>query len=127
MQSLRIEAAGKTPLVDFNSDNGTLKISGISIPENSLSFFEPIFAWVDEYVKNPKRETTIIIQLEYFNTSSSKCLLDFFRKFVHIHESGKSSISGKWFYEENDEDIQEAGNDYKTIVKIPFVIEKIQK
>jgi hypothetical protein len=31
-----------------------------------------------------------------------------------------------WLYEEEDEDMMEAGDDYQTIVKIPFVIEKIQ-
>jgi hypothetical protein len=65
------------------------------------------------------------VGLEYFNTSSSKCLLDIFRKLESLSKSGKSEIKVIWLYEEEDEDMMEAGDDYKTIVKLPFEIKKI--
>jgi hypothetical protein len=59
------------------------------------------------------------IQLEYFNTSSSKCILDVFKKLEAIYKSGNEVVIN-WFYEEDDEDMLEAGEDYQSIIKIPF-------
>ena len=58
--------------------------------------------------------------LEYFNTSSSKCLLDIFRRLETINLSGKTKVIVSWFYETDDEDMMEAGEDYQALVKIPF-------
>ena len=59
------------------------------------------------------------IQLEYFNTSSSKCILDIFKKLELIYKKG-SKVQINWYYEEDDEDMFEAGEDYQSIINIPF-------
>ena len=56
------------------------------------------------------------IQLEYFNTSSSKCILDLFKKLEAINKA----ITIHWYYEVDDEDMLEAGEDYEAIINIPF-------
>lgn len=126
MEKLFIESGIKTPLINFSEEKGILEIKGKSIPENSVEFYRPVFAWLDQYTLQPKDKTQVIVQLEYFNTSSSKCLLDIFRKLEIIHKSLKSEIIVTWLYEEEDEDMMEAGDDYKTIVKLPFTIAKVQ-
>jgi len=71
--------------------------------------------------------TEVNVQLEYFNTSSSKCILDVFKKLEAIHKSGNEVIIN-WYYEEDDEDMLEAGEDYESIIRIPFkMIEVIDK
>ena len=124
MEKLIIEPGNKTPSLLFDADNGTLEIKGKSIPENSVEFYRPVYEWLDNYAQQPNKKTNVIIRLEYFNTSSSKCLLDIFRKLETLHVSRKSEVSIAWLYETDDEDMMEAGDDYKTLVKIPFVIEK---
>lgn len=124
MDTLSIQQGIKTPHINFNS-SGMLEISGKSIPENSIDFYKPVYDWLDAYIQNPQAQTELKVQLEYFNTSSSKCLLDIFRKLEPLHAGGKSAVTVNWLYEEDDEDIMEAGDDYKTIVKLPFVIKKI--
>ena len=124
MNSLKIEGTPKTPRVEF-SGQGEMEISGKSILENSVEFYQPIYNWVDQYSVQPNQKTSIKIQLEYFNTSSSKCLLDIFRKLEAIQKSGKSDVTVMWMYEEEDEDMMEAGEDYQSIVKIPFTISRI--
>jgi hypothetical protein len=94
-------------------------LEGRSIPENSLDFYRPIMEWLDNYIAQPANKTTINIKLEYFNTSSSKCLLDIFKKLESIFKRG-SEIEICWHYEIDDEDMMEAGEDYQSIVKIPF-------
>lgn len=125
MEQLTIEQGNKTPYISFSSENGILELKGKSIPENSIEFYRPVYAWLDEYALNPKSKTSILVQLEYFNTSSSKCLLDIFRKLEPLQKNSKSEVTVTWLYEEEDEDMMEAGEDYQTIVKLPFVIKKI--
>ncbi len=119
MEKYTVESTPKTPhlLLDFQS--GILEIKGRSIPENSIEFYKPLVDALDKYSTSIKPTTTVNIQLEYFNTSSSKCILDIFKKLESIHKSG-SSVTINWHYEEDDEDMLEAGEDYQAIINVPF-------
>ncbi len=119
MTSIRIEKTRKTPDITFNAESGKLQIEGKSIPENSIEFYKPLVAWLDEYGKNPVETTEVNIKLEYFNTSSSKCILDVFKKLEAIYKQNHK-VEINWYYEEDDEDMLEAGEDYQSILKIPF-------
>jgi hypothetical protein len=123
MNALHIEGTAKTPAIHFLA--GTLEISGKSIPENSIEFYQPLYNWLDQYGQQPEKSTALKVRLEYFNTSSSKCLLDVFRKLEAIQKSGKSNVTVIWMYEEEDEDMMEAGEDYREIVAVAFEIEKV--
>jgi len=59
------------------------------------------------------------IKLEYFNTSSSKCLVEIFRRMEKLYKNGNEARI-KWFYEEEDEDMQESGEDFKGIIRMPI-------
>jgi hypothetical protein len=119
MEPIAIEGTAKTPTVKFDAQTGVMEIKGRSIPENSIEFYKPLVDWLDEYAKGPKEKTEVKIQLEYFNTSSSKCILDVFKKLENINK-GASEVSIQWYYEEDDEDMLEAGEDYESIIKVPF-------
>ena len=121
MNSLIIEGSSKTPSIEFDPNEGRFKISGRSIPENSLDYYKPILEWLDSYSSNPKELTQLEVRLEYFNTSSSKCFLDVFKKLESIHKRGKK-VAINWYYELDDEDMLEAGEDYQSIIKIPFTM-----
>ena len=126
MENFKLEPGIKTPHILLQPD-GFLEIKGKSIPENSAEFYHPVYEWLDKYATQPKAKTEIKIQLEYFNTSSSKCLLDIFRRLEALNKSGKSEVKVIWLYEEEDEDMMEAGDDYQTIVKLPFEIKKLEE
>lgn len=119
MEPISLEGSSKTPTIKFNADEGVMEIKGRSIPENSIDFYKPMVDWLDEYAKNPREKTIVNVQLEYFNTSSSKCILDVFKKLEAINK-GKSSVQVNWYYEEDDEDMLEAGEDYESIIRVPF-------
>jgi hypothetical protein len=121
------EQTAKTPLVNFDPSTGNFEIKGKSIPENSLVFYKPVFAWLDEYVLAPAPSTVLNIQLDYFNTSSSKCILDLFKIIENIFKNSKGEITINWLYDENDEDMQEAGEDYQSLIKSPFNLVAFQK
>lgn len=126
MESYYLEATPKTPKLDFNPDAETFLISGRSIPENSIEFYKPLLDWLDKYVSNPLDSTTFEIKLEYFNTSSSKCLVEIFRKLEKIHDNG-SKVTVEWYFDEEDEDMEESGEDFKEIIKIPFNMKEIKE
>ena len=119
MESISIEGTPKTPAVSFYAETGVIEIKGRSIPENSIEFYRPLVEWLEDYSKNPQKLTTVNIQLEYFNTSSSKCILDVFKKLESIKKA-RNDVIINWYYEEDDEDMLEAGEDYESIIRIPF-------
>lgn len=119
MEPIIIEGTPKTPTIKFDSREGVFEIKGRSIPENSVEFYKPLNEWLDAYMQTPLDKTVVNIKLEYFNTSSSKCILDVFKRLEAIHRS-KHDVEINWFYEEDDEDMLEAGEDYDSIIKVPF-------
>jgi hypothetical protein len=119
MEPIIIEGTPKTPSVKFDASEGIFEIKGRSIPENSVEFYKPLNEWLDNYMQVPLDKTVVNIRLEYFNTSSSKCILDVFKRLEAIHKT-KHDVEINWFYEEDDEDMLEAGEDYDSIIKVPF-------
>jgi len=118
MDPIKIEGTPKTPTINFSAETGVLEIKGRSIPENAVEFYKPMVDWIGAYGDQAKPATQVNVQLEYFNTSSSKCILDVFKKLESINS--KTSITINWHYEEDDEDMLEAGEDYQAIINIPF-------
>ncbi|MDB4083127.1 DUF1987 domain-containing protein [Vicingaceae bacterium] len=126
MENLVLEGSPKTPTIKFNPEEGKLLIQGRSIPENSIDFYKPLVDILEEYAGNVKAATRVDIILEYFNTSSSKCILDVFKKLEKINEAG-GGVAINWHYEEDDEDMLEAGEDYQAIINIPFKMVEIEE
>ena len=118
MDDFYLEATPKTPKLYFSKETGEFEISGRSIPENSIEFYKPIINWLDNYVEEPNHRTLLVIKLEYFNTSSSKCLVEILRRLESLDD--QSIVRVKWCYEEEDEDMQESGEDFKEIIKVPI-------
>jgi hypothetical protein len=125
VENLNLEASAKTPAVVFDSTMGKLELRGRSIPENSIEFYRPLNEWIDQYAAAPKEQTVIDVKLEYFNTSSSKCILDLFKKLERLN--GLSEVQVNWYFEEDDEDMEEAGEDYQAIIKLPFNMIEVEE
>lgn len=126
MENISIEGTPKTPAVNFDYQKGIVEIKGRSIPENSIEFYKPMVDWLEAYASSPQSKTEVNIQLEYFNTSSSKCILDVFKKLEAIHKADNDVIVN-WYYEEDDEDMLEAGEDYQSIIRVPFKMIEIEE
>jgi hypothetical protein len=110
MNNLVIEATRKTPGIFFDVSNGIFEISGRSIPENSYEFYKPVVDWLNDYISAPLGKTVLKVSLDYFNTSSSKVIY-----------KANNEVLIEWYYEEDDEDMQESGEDYASIIKVPLV------
>jgi len=116
----RVEPTEVTPLIDFSSDTGELKITGKSFWEDVNSVYDPAIKWLkDNYITNPPASTTLVVELQYFNTATAKLLLDIFGVLEELLEKGKTA-KVEWRYLEIDEDLEEAGEDYKVMTKLPI-------
>jgi hypothetical protein len=119
MESIKIAGTEDTPTVTLDTGSQTFEISGRSLPEDVAAFYKPVLEWLDNYASSALPKTVFNFKLTYFNTASSKMILDVMMKLEAVKESGKE-ILVKWYYPEDDEDMKEAGAEYADIVDIPF-------
>lgn len=116
MDILTIEGSDDTPTVLLNKNDGIFEISGRSLPEDCVTFYNPVIIWIKEYAKAPNPSTEFTFKLDYFNTASSKIILDILKMLNEI--KGASII---WYSLEEDEVVAEAGEEYAEQVPIPFI------
>ena len=122
METLDLKIAGSedTPEINFNSATNEFTISGRSLPEDVTSFYKPVFEWLEKFLET-NIKAVFKFKLEYFNTASSKIILDILMKLEEI-AADKNNVNIEWFYDESDDDMLEAGEEYKDLVEIPFNI-----
>ncbi len=119
MEAIILTGTDDTPNVTLDANNKIFEISGRSLPENPSKFYAPVLEWIDSYSENPNPKTVFDFKLEYFNTASSKLILDILIKLEKICNDGKDVLI-KWHFPEDDEDMEEAGEEYADMVDIPF-------
>lgn len=117
--NLDIKPTAITPGVVFDEASGTLEFSGQSYPEDSVPFYMEIENHVERYLEETHKPLTIVFKLDYFNTSSSKCLLNLLETVERYHETCKN-ILVKWYYAADDEDMHNNGVDFGLDVLLPF-------
>ena len=113
MDSIIISATEDTPGIRLDAASNIFEISGRSLPEDVTKFYKPILDWLEEYAKSPNDKTVFNFKLSYFNTASSKIILDILMKLEAVE-----NIAIKWHYASDDEDMMEAGEEYADIVDV---------
>ena len=119
MNPIVINATEDTPGIRLDAASDIFEISGRSLPEDVVKFYKPILDWLDEYAQSPNAHTVFDFKLSYFNTASSKIILDILMKLEGMHDDGKN-ITIKWHFPSDDEDMEEAGREYSEIVSVPI-------
>ncbi len=122
MEDLFIDATEQTPEVRFEAKAGKLFMAGRSLPEDPYSFFTPLKKWILDYVKKPAPKTEFTIKINYFNSSTSKYLLTFFR--ILEKHLDKKDLKITWIVA-HEGDIEEIET-FNDLLKNPinFVIDK---
>jgi hypothetical protein len=88
LEGLYVEGTGKTPKIEFTHLIGELVLEGRSIPENTAKVYEPLVAWITEYVKSPCPTTNLHLKLEYFNSSSLIWIIKIIMALCNIELAG---------------------------------------
>jgi hypothetical protein len=118
MDALQIEATKYTPEISFNAHTNILKIKGETYPENTAEFYSPVFDWLDNYLAQLNDQTvTVNIEIIYFNSSSSKVLMDLFDRLDDAVKEGKQ-ITLNWIYDKDDESALEYGEEFQEDLEV---------
>jgi len=119
LRNLKINRTPKTPQVDFNHTSGVFLISGISVPENSIAFYEALINWLGEYKETPADNTKLVFKLTYVNTSSLQFIYELLKMLESINDK-TSKVSIEWYYLDEDIDMKEMGEDFKEAIDLNF-------
>jgi hypothetical protein len=112
-----IAPTASTPKVVLDPE-GVILIKGRSSNKNPLDFYREIENWIDEYIQDPPDITRLDIHLEYFNDVNSTIFRSILRKISTVTLKEKKFIVN-WYYEEDDEDILEHGEQLSLALNIP--------
>jgi hypothetical protein len=118
MNALDISATDTTPRVSYDAAKTTLRIEGESYPENVSQFYEPVFAWLREFLAN-KPAFKVELAFSYLNTSSTKALLDLLLQLDEFHRAG-GRVEVEWHYRPALEVMQEAGEEFGEDLALPY-------
>lgn len=119
MDNLILPGTKTTPYINFNYMNGVMEFSGESYPENALDFYKQVFDWLKKYFQNDQKLSIFNFKLVYFNTSSSKAVLDIL-DFLEEMYNEDHNIIVNWYYVNDDEDILESGQEFAEGLSLPF-------
>jgi hypothetical protein len=111
MQDLHIPAEKDKPEIAFKFSEHYLLLRGESFPENALAFYGPVISVLMDYLGQTKNTAiTVDIELRYFNSSSTKILLNIFRMLDQASTNG-NMVTLNWRHDPEDDTIAEFGAD----------------
>ena len=119
IKHLHIHRTETSPEIELDLEQGTFDFVGRSLPANGELFYERVYRWLEEYLKQPKQETTVNMRLDYLDTSSSKHFYNIFDRLSSANDNGRQ-VQVNWHYETGDEEMAEAGKDYQSLFAINF-------
>ena len=129
METLIIESTPLTPCVTFDPKEGKFELLGYSRPEDCKNFFSPLIKYISDYQKTIENRQIVegiksdnisfIFKFTYINSASTKLLCEFLFQVIKFKNIGVS-FTIEWFYEENDDDMRELGEDISDIIDYPF-------
>ena len=110
------------PSINFNAESGICEIAGESYMEETFKFYSPLLDWITKYANEVKRPLTLNFKLTYFNTNSSRLILDMLDVVKKYQDDG-GRVSVNWYYDPEDPDMIDEIQDFEmeTDVKINLV------
>jgi hypothetical protein len=121
MKALYIKGIDEIPRVILDKEKGIFEIIGKSLPEDIKTYYEPVLNWFEEYTYDPLPETSLNIRLTYFNSATSKFLLDIFMLLEEMNQKNPG-VEINWYYPYYDEDLKQTGIEYSQMVDLKFNI-----
>lgn len=119
MTPLILDPTSDTPEVILDKNNNQFLFAGTSLPEDIRKFYKPIFAWIEKYSETPNEETIVNFKFKYFNTSSSKSILDILIHFKKLAKDGNMLIIN-WHSPKDDDEMREAGEGFSVLMNFKF-------
>ena len=128
MKVVEIQRTDKTPEVTLDTDKQLFQIKGNCLPENIRDFGNMVIEKLETYLKElpsdqaEKAETGAFrmhFRLGYFNSAAAKFLADLLITADHFIQQG-CYIKIYWYFDEDDHDMLEAGEEISHMVNVPM-------
>lgn len=100
------------PSIFFDAETGHCEIAGESFMEEPFKFYAPLIDWITKYINSDKKSITFVLKLNYFNTRSSKMLLEIFKLLKEFSNNG-AKVEINWYYDPSDDDMKMELDDFK--------------
>ena len=118
MYSTEIKETTVTPYVKVDPLQKTILVQGQSRHEDPSNFYNRFIELTEGCITKFKNELTIDFKITYLNTSSSKWLFHMLKN-LQARYAEEIDLNINWYYEEDDELIQEAGEVFQSLLRIP--------
>ncbi|WP_109829494.1 DUF1987 domain-containing protein [Reichenbachiella versicolor] len=118
MDGYIIRSTGSTPMVEFNPEEGYLDITGVSTPDDPLSFYGHVFSQLHKFEKYKNEVITINFALKNM-TGSTTYIYILVKKLISLANANRQIVFN-WFYEKNNEKILDAGKEISQHYNHPF-------
>lgn len=112
MENLVIAQTESTPRIFFDASSGILEIRGESYPENTAEFYGPVLHWISDFLEQSELPLSMNIGIVYFNSSSSKVLMNIFDLLDEASGNGREIVVN-WHYDSNNELALEYGEEFR--------------
>lgn len=103
---------------------GALSFTGVSLCVNPTEVYSGVLEWVRAYVKQPAPRTHVLFSIHYFNTSTSKVILEILQLLEWVQRKG-GEVEVHWRYRALDLDMEDAGAGYAENTVLRFYMEQI--
>ena len=119
MENLIYKATKSTPDINLLASENFIEISGQSYPEDSTTFYQPIFTWIKDFLTQATGKVNVKFKLVYLNTSSSKCVMTILDMLEDAHNEGKEIVVN-WHYDSENDAALESGEDFREDLDLNF-------
>jgi hypothetical protein len=119
MGVIRIEKTNNTPSIYIDDANMLCRIEGSSYPEDAYEVYQHVIDWLNRVGKDYKSELVVEFDYDFLNSISHKKVWQILHELKQFFKAGKL-VKVVWYFDENDEDIMEAGEDLAELMNIPF-------
>ena len=100
-------------------EENVFQIKGPSFSEDILTIYNPVIKWIEENIPKLEKELTCEFYFTVLNSASHKKIFQILIILNGFADRGKE-IKVKWYYDEDDEDIMEMGEDLTELINLPF-------
>lgn len=107
------------PMINCDFQKGTVTFEGDSFMEAADEYYEPAIKWIKRYL-NEKDTLTLIIKLNYFNSSSFKILFDLFLFMKNSRDDAGKNIEIEWHFSYIDREIEDDIDDMDEQIEFGF-------
>ena len=122
MDPLILELTDSPPAVHLDKSAGKFEITGRSLPEEALAFYQPVLEWINTYINEPNKSTTFVFKMDYINSASIRALNDILTVLEKLFLKGHD-VSIEWKFNFDDSELRDTGEEFSEIYKMPFKLE----